>query len=396
MQRQGERLRQEMEATRARMEAGSRARKGLRDDLRRALEQLRREMLAQQGKFSARELQELRDFLAKMKERAADLQRRQDELLKSTEQGADLEAVRRKQKDLDKEMEELLARTRTLLEARRRRAGERRPEFPDSPYARDRDEVKEPPREPDSDEPLPGKKDAAGKAGSRKDDRKAGKKEGDDEKEPLYMPALGGPRVKADPRFDKKRRPLRRDPQKGDKADPDEQRDELEDRQREGGRELDEARQSMESDRQTLEQMLRSLEEAMNAKPSRQSGQQPGESAEGDPAMEQLRQMLQSPQMRRAMAMAARMRQARQMGRGQPAGGSAAAQGNLQGGEAPGSREADLSGLDPRARAVILRLPPGRMRDELIQGMSEQGPEAYRAFIEDYFKRLTQDKKPGK
>jgi hypothetical protein len=32
----------------------------------------------------------------------------------------------------------------------------------------------------------------------------------------------------------------------------------------------------------------------------------------------------------------------------------------------------------------------------LIQGMNEQGPEAYRAFIQDYFKRLTETKPAAK
>ena len=34
-----------------------------------------------------------------------------------------------------------------------------------------------------------------------------------------------------------------------------------------------------------------------------------------------------------------------------------------------------------------------RYREELIRGLNEQGPEAYRAFIQNYFKRLTETKK---
>jgi hypothetical protein len=114
---------------------------------------------------------------------------------------------------------------------------------------------------------------------------------------------------------------------------------------------------------------------------------------------EQLRQMMQSQAMRQAMAMASRMRQARQMG--QQAQGPRqpnASPMTAPAGEArlaPGGKE-DLSQLDPESRALILKLPPSRLRDELIQGMSEQGPEAYRAFIQDYFKRLTDTKAPPK
>jgi hypothetical protein len=69
-------------------------------------------------------------------------------------------------------------------------------------------------------------------------------------------------------------------------------------------------------------------------------------------------------------------------------------EGNLQGGEeAPGSGMSNLNKLDAATRALILKMPPSRYREELIRGLSEQGPEAYRAFIQDYFKRLTETKK---
>ena len=42
---------------------------------------------------------------------------------------------------------------------------------------------------------------------------------------------------------------------------------------------------------------------------------------------------------------------------------------------------------------MIMKLPPSRHREELIRGLMEQGPEAYRGFIQDYFKRLSESKK---
>ena len=41
---------------------------------------------------------------------------------------------------------------------------------------------------------------------------------------------------------------------------------------------------------------------------------------------------------------------------------------------------------------MLLKLPP-RVREELLQGLRERGPEGYGPFIEDYFKRLTEVKK---
>ena len=55
--------------------------------------------------------------------------------------------------------------------------------------------------------------------------------------------------------------------------------------------------------------------------------------------------------------------------------------------------DAELATLDPAARSLILKMPP-RVREELLQGMREEGPEGYRKFIEDYFKRLTEVKSP--
>ena len=34
-----------------------------------------------------------------------------------------------------------------------------------------------------------------------------------------------------------------------------------------------------------------------------------------------------------------------------------------------------------------------KLREELLQGMREAGPEGYQKFIDDYFKRLTEVKK---
>jgi hypothetical protein len=213
------------------------------------------------------------------------------------------------------------------------------------------------------------------------------------------MPRLGGPKPKLDPRYAKKRRPVKKGAKPGEKED--QERGDLEERQNENGRDLEAAEKSLESDQNSLEAMIRQLQQAANGKPSQ--GKPQGEN-ELDSVANQLREMMQSASLRAAMQMAAAAR-AMQQGqqRGQPQTGPAqprtaqADEGNLDGTmPAAGEPDGKLAKLDPATRAMIMKMPPSRFRDELIQGLNEQGPEAYRAFIEDYFKRLTETKAPGK
>jgi hypothetical protein len=112
--------------------------------------------------------------------------------------------------------------------------------------------------------------------------------------------------------------------------------------------------------------------------------------------------------MREALDLADRIRQAQQAmqqaaAQGQPQGqprlgpahtSRGMSRGNLRPTSTSGQIvEVELSQLDPNARAIILKMQP-RMREELLQGMREQGPEGYRKFIQDYFKRLSTVKQP--
>lgn len=85
-----------------------------------------------------------------------------------------------------------------------------------------------------------------------------------------------------------------------------------------------------------------------------------------------------------------------QSGRGRAQGaGEEAGDPSSEGGGRDGERRLDpaLRGLDARRRAAIERLPP-RVRDPLLEGMRERGPEAYREVIETYFRRLGKDVAP--
>src|SRR4051794_25976303 len=60
--------------------------------------------------------------------------------------------------------------------------------------------------------------------------------------------------------------------------------------------------------------------------------------------------------------------------------------------DAVGSPAAEaLADLDLATRTMILKMQP-KLREELLQALREEGPEGYRAFIRDYFRRLTQVK----
>ena len=55
------------------------------------------------------------------------------------------------------------------------------------------------------------------------------------------------------------------------------------------------------------------------------------------------------------------------------------------------SARARLTDLDLDTRAVLLKLPP-RIREELLQGLREEGPEGYQQFIRNYYQRLAKVK----
>jgi hypothetical protein len=49
-----------------------------------------------------------------------------------------------------------------------------------------------------------------------------------------------------------------------------------------------------------------------------------------------------------------------------------------------------IRGLDARQRAALYKLPP-HIRDPLLDGMRQRGPEAYQGVIDSYFRQLGRD-----
>jgi hypothetical protein len=335
-------------------------------------------MLNENGKLSERDLQELRDFIARMREQLKDFQSKQEKLLDTVEKGGDLKDVEKQQADLDKQLDKMLDAARKMLAAKRK-PQRRKPTFPDEPYTPD-EEVKVPPKDDDTTEPLPNAKKPDGTANTDAQKPDAAK----DDDEPLDMPALGGPKQVPDKRFDKRKRPVAHKP--GDK-------DDLEAHQNDRLRDLDAAEKSLASDQQTLEKMLQGLEEAMKAN-AQEKGKH-GQPNEADDAMQQLQNMLESPALREARAMLQRMHKGQASKSKQPANQppTPSQSETSQTGSNPPVGAADLSKLSPSAREAVMKLSP-RLREELLQGLREQGPEGYGPFIEDYFKRLTETKTP--
>ncbi len=148
-------------------------------------------------------------------------------------------------------------------------------------------------------------------------------------------------------------------------------------RQHERIEELGTVRGALDREQQALEQVLGRL----------QPGQREGAA--------ELERLMRSAEVRRALDMARRNRElaaARQnQAQGKPAGFTNRPDQFPTTDKMVAPLVADLPDLDLATRTTILKLQP-QIREELLQGLREEGPEGYRAFIRNYFKKLTEVK----
>jgi hypothetical protein len=391
MKGDADRIQKELEAMKERLQALAKAQKQLRQNADDALARLRQEMLRQDAGLSARDLAALHEYMEALRKELTRLEGSQEKLMEANEAATDRDRpkVERDQDRLEKEADKPLAQTRELQDRDPLRKMRRRPRFPQAPYTPETEDEMVPPKEEEPDEPD------APKARSKEEGKAAKPERGKDEEEPLYMPALGGPRPKLDPRFADKRRPVQQRAKGDAERRRPQDREALGQRQAQKYQELDEARQSLGSDEQALDSIMQRLQEALqgdqgHSKPSREARGEPGTSSP------QLSQLLQSPTVQEALAMAARLRQLAnsQSGQGSQVAPSMSQSplGNLQGTPRFGMPGvADLSKLDLATRDLLMKMQP-KLREELLQGMHEEGPEGYRQFIQDYFRRLSQEK----
>jgi hypothetical protein len=392
-------IQDELEALAARLKALDKAREQMDSGLEQALAQLREEMLQQQAAGTQRGLEELRDMLAALRERLQNFEGKQAEMLDATQVVPEmmLSDLEKRQQALERASDPALDEARQLLAQNRMNRRDRRPDFPDAPMMGDDEEYLVPPKEEDTPEEMTDAGESE-ETGERPDVDE----EMAEDDEPLFEPALGGPRPKLDPRFaDKRPRPMKDADALHSPAQA--QREALANREFHRLTELDLSQQSLGTDLASLEALMEQLEQALGSDEAMQSDAAApvGDQSEPPAGQPNLSNLLQSPEVQEAMALAQRLRQAQnalaQAQPGQPHKEPAHTSrgmslGNLDPTSTSGQIvEVELAKLDPQTRALILKMQP-RLREDLLQGMREQGPEGYRKFIEDYFKRLSEVK----
>ncbi len=208
--RRGRTARQrELEAVKDQLDAASKARKELPQDAEAAVNALREEMLRENAGLTARDLEDLKNFLKAREEELKRLEGQQADLAAAVPQAPEvlLPDVEKRQAELDPKEEKALADAQALLDAEKlRRVRKEDPDFPDAPFHPEGAEEMVPPKEEDPADP-----DAAKGADAHKNEGAAAEKKDDAAKaedEPLFLPALGGPKPKLDPRFADKLRPV--------------------------------------------------------------------------------------------------------------------------------------------------------------------------------------------
>lgn len=388
-ERQSDQLAQNLEDLQTRMEALADAQKKAEDDVEQALADLRSDLLEQDAQLTARDLADLRDFIEAMKKDLDILKGTQEELIGDNENELSdrlLDKLLEAQDELDEEAMDKLADARELqdMEAMQQL---RSPNFPARPFDPERDEYLIPPKEQDTE-------------GDEDEQKKDGEEEGEDaekkgdemeeEEPPLFLPQLGGPTPKLDERFKEKMREVaKKKNEKGDSEGENEKQEELRSRQFQRLEELDLAAQALASDEQSLEEMLEAIEAAI-----------PEGSQLTPEQMQQLREMMSDRNQQQARAMFERMQQMLAQAMQQEGQDPQQAQlpqpsalspiGN-QDGIIGGVEQilVDLDDIPVDARVVIMKMQP-KEREDLLQGLREEGPEGYRQFIKDYFRRLTE------
>ncbi|MFV1967893.1 MAG: hypothetical protein ACC628_20875 [Pirellulaceae bacterium] len=391
VERQSDQLTQNLEDLQTRMEALAKAQREAENDIEQALADLRSDLLQQDVELTARDLADLRDFIEAMKEDLDILKGTQEELISDNENKLSdrlFEKLLEEQNDLDEEAMERLADARELqdMEAMRRL---RSPNFPARPYDPERDSYLIPPKEQDTEEPEGEDEEEKNRDGEDAEKDENEREEMEEEPE-LFMPVLGGPMPKMDERFKAKMRAIaKKKKKKGESDGKEDKQEELRSRQFIRLEELDMAAQALASDEQSLEAMLEGMQAAM-----------PDGSPLTPEQMAQLREMMSGKNQQQARVLFERMQQMLAQAMRQAGQGPTQARllnpsdlspiGN-QNGVIGGVEQilVELDDFDLNARVVIMKMQP-KAREALLQGLREEGPEGYRQFIKDYFRRLTE------
>ncbi len=391
-------IQEQLEAMKSRLEALARAQQNLKDDPAEALAQLRQDLMAQNAALAANELAEMRDSLDRLLGQLKLLEGREADLARQTKDAMPvvLPEIAKEQTKIETDAEILLAQAERIMESDDPRQAKRRrrsPEFPDAPYTPEGEEMLVTPTEGDTPDPSASEMKGAKKASNKKAEANE-----EDEDEQMFVPPTGV-RQKIDPRFAKKARPVTKKDnpivQAEAKQPQNDVRNQLSRRQQQTAQQLNDAHQQLQPRREQLADLMQQLRDALGL--------------QSDEAAHELAQLMQSMSMQQAMQLAQAMRrsQAAQQPATPPQPGQPSPQppqvaqslaqalsSQSNTGMRVGSiAESELNDLDLAAQTLILRMQP-RLREELLRGMREEGPEAYRKFIQDYFNRLTKVKSP--
>lgn len=396
MAKKAERVQKDLETIQKRMDALARAQRDSREDLQQALDDLRKDLLEQNAELTRDALDDLKDYLAAMEKDLKNLMGKQENLLKDSRQQLSSEELKKQleqmRKKLDKETDRELDEAAELLKAKRR--DPRRPFFPNRPYKPEDEEYFVPPKERDTPAEPEDEKDKDAKK-DKKDKKKAKKKDEDEEpEEEFFLPALGGLKPKLDPRFQKMLREIEQQLQqqkkkkKGENEEGEQERNRRQQVQR--LEELDLAQKALQSDQQQLQDLQEQLEQSQQQ--SQQQQQQQSQQQQQD-----LAQLMQSMLLQKARQMMQRMQQQQQQQnqpqqkQQQPPQENLSKQllGNLDP-DGQGNQQVlvELEKVDVATRRVIMKMQP-KEREELLQGLREEGPKGYRGFIRDYFQKLS-------
>jgi hypothetical protein len=342
LQRDTDRIQRQLEAVRNQLAAASKARKELPRNADAAVAGLREDLLRANAGLTERELQELQEAIRSREKELQEVAGQQSELAAATPKAPEvlLPDIERRQGDLEPREDQALDNSRALLEAARAAA-----------------------LRPGEAKPADAQAEAAAEAGedmaaAGKENRRAREDAGEADAEKGASKGHSG----------------------AEQADA--RRAALQSRQQERIEELDSARAALGREDQAVEGVLGRLRQTLREGP-------PGATDR------ELDQLLRSVEVRRALTMAQRGRQLARA-RQNPARGAAAGFTDRPD-QLPTTDkmvaplDADLPDLDLATRTMILKLQP-QIREELLQGLREEGPEGYKGFIRNYFKRLTQVK----
>ena len=340
IQEQAESVQQSLEDLQARLEAVAQAQETSQENVEQAVAELKQDIIEQNAEIVGRELTELRDAVAEMREQLAEVGDTQELLMSDAA------------KDLSDPVFEKLAEAQEQLEAKA-------------------DSVLD-----DAAELLQGEELAKVRAEADANQNSP---------RPPLQPALAEPQNQpANEPGAEPNQPEPNQPKLTPPARP--ERQQLQSEQAELSQEIANAEEALAADQEILDSLIEDLASQLPKEPL---GQMTPEQAA------QLQELMKAETTQEALEMFRRLEkmlaqpdQKHQPANQPPTPSKTPPPPDLTQIGAVDAVVLELKDFDLNARTVIMKMQP-REREDLLQGLKEEGPEGYRKFIRDYFRRLT-------